>query len=291
MNTNIVAKTILYIVLLASLASCNTNFGIYNPTKDGSTTIELQTPTETPTEPLPTVDLNLFTQIPETTDEIKLSTPTPMPTDEPLPTATPISLTEFHDDFDGQLAEGWIWVRENRLNWSLADKPGTIRLITDRGGLGGSAGYSNNILLREAPSDDFEIETLMEFKPVHNYQFAGLIIYESDKSFIQFGRAFCDLIDACVNDGIYFDKVDYGEWKGNFASPAFMEENIYLRLKRVQNKYLGQYSKDGINWITVGPHTFEGRPVMVGIIAHQDINLYKESAYFDYFKVIDLTTR
>ena len=56
---------------------------------------------------------------------------------------------------------------------------------------------------------DFAIETHMLFEPTTNYQFAGLVIWQDEFNFLQFGRAFCDNEGTCVGNGIYFD---YAGW-------------------------------------------------------------------------------
>src|SRR5215213_11484173 len=111
----------------------------------------------------------------------------PLPTStEIAPTASPVPTTDpnfYRDDFDGNLAAPWTWIRENTKNWSLDNIPGALQISVSQGYV--SSHTNTNLLLRPAPAGNFQIETQMTFSPEDNFQFAGLIIYESDSNFIQ----------------------------------------------------------------------------------------------------------
>src|SRR6266496_1912533 len=141
-------------------------------------------------------------------------TPTTIPpTVSPAPTTDP---NFFRDDFIGTLDAKWSWVREDPLNWSLATVPGSLQINVESGYV--SAHRNSNLLLRPAPAGNFEIETQVTFSPQDNFQFAGLIIYESDSDFIQAGRSYCRTFE-CVGEGLYMDyykrgvvvKPDFGQ--------------------------------------------------------------------------------
>ena len=97
--------------------------------------------------------------------------PTTAPTLVPAPTTNPLL---FKDEFDSTLDPGWQWIKENKNKWNLANNPGWLEILAGSGGV--AAGNVENLLLRQIPDGNFELETKMKFKPTANFQIAGLII-------------------------------------------------------------------------------------------------------------------
>lgn len=261
--------------------------------KPTDTPLPTDTPTPKPTDtPVPTeTPTPKPTDTPEPTDTpTSEPTHTPVPTDTPVPvpsTATPTAESPilFRDDFDGVLAAGWGWVREDPTHWNLSDVPGSLRIILQPGGIGGFArAPANNLLFRKAPEGNFEIATLVRFTPTSNFQFAGLLIYQDDSNALAFGRAYCNSPDVCVGNGIYFDSAQFGEYGENYATATANQAQAYLRLRREGSTYTGYYSEDGTNWTTIGQHTNNLTPLQVGLIAAQAYEA-ETTADFDYFSI------
>ena len=208
-------------------------------------------------------------------------TNTPLPTETPAPTAKPLFL--FRDDFDGQLADGWVWLGEDTTHWSLAEVPGFMRIITQGTNIGSDA-EPINFLVHAAPAGDFEIETYVQFEPTTNFQFAGLLIYEGQGQALGFGRAFAQCnFPPCKGNALYFDNPTQQNGP-NFATPITSLSEVYLRLLREGNTYTAYYSEDASNWTQIGQHTSDITPAFVGLIASQ---AYEEEkpADFDYFSI------
>ena len=191
----------------------------------------------------------------------------------------------FRDDFDSALAAGWQWRNEHASNWSLSAVPGALQINVDGGQV--SDDTIRNLLLRQAPGGNFQIETKVTFSPKADFQFAGLIVYESPPNIIQAGRAFCDLPDVCVGDGLY---VDYYN-NGNFVTPnfaaAYTNSDAYLRLVRQGDTYTFQSSPNGSEWILRGGTVSTMNPLQIGLVAGQNtVDLIP--ALFDYFEVRSL---
>ena len=142
-----------------------------------------------------------------------------------------------------------------------------------------------NVLLRPVLSGDFEIATLLRFAPTSNFQFAGLTVYSDPTTFLQLGRAYCDVENLCVGDGIYFDSVEQSEPTGdNFAFTVRTADDVHLRLVAEGDTYTGYYSSDGETWVTIGSHTRVLTDRQVGLLAHQtDFEIVAE---FEYFTLI-----
>jgi hypothetical protein len=223
-----------------------------------------------------------------TTTSTTIPTGTPAlvitPTD-PWPTFTPqnpaISGNNFTDNFENQLGEGWTWLAEDPARWSLSEEPGWLQIIASDASFDGPS-FPTNILLRNSPEGDFEITTLLRFSPTSNFQFAGLLVFQDKGNALQFGRAFCDLADTCVGDGIYFDHFQDGYIQSNHKASIDGSE-IHLRLKRIGNTYTGFYSQDGENWTPIGEHIREFSQLQVGLMAAQAAE--QIPALFDYFRL------
>lgn len=219
------------------------------------------------------------------------NTPEPSPTasatTEPSPTPLPTSAVVFRDDFEDKLADGWIWVRENKQRWDLGANPGFLRItLNPAANCGG--GIRRNVPLQPVPKGNYEISTYMEFTPINNFQFAGLIVYQDDRNNVELGRAYCDTHEICVGNGIYFDNVVGGAGTGgNYSTSTANPSNIYLRLQRIDNTFTGFFSEDGQNWIKIGQHTNNLQPVGVGLFAGQSCQ-GSVPADFDYFEIIQL---
>jgi hypothetical protein len=190
----------------------------------------------------------------------------------------------WRDDFKGKtLGPGWFWVNEDAGMWSLTERPGFLRIYTSPGPTG-----SQNLLLRPVGVGDFAIQTRMFFKPSADFQFAGLVIYQDDGNFLQFGRAFCDVPETCVGNGIYFDEIPGGGFvDGNFATHTTIPDKAFLRLVRQGQTITGFYSANGITWQEIGAHEIPEDFVVngVGLTSSQniDVNTPAVPADFDYF--------
>ena len=230
---------------------------------------------------------------PEDTPESNTAAPvihTSIPSISPVPFPSPTALppTEitlggtFRDDFDGQLAEGWTWLAEDPAKWSLTAVAGSLQILASDSSLDGPA-LPYNILVRDAPTGDFEISTSLQFAPASNYQVAGLIVFQDQSNALQFGRAFCDVPGACVGDGIYFDNFENGSVTGSNYRTAYRGEVLYLRLQRTGNAYSGYFSENGEQWTKIGEHVRDFSQARVGLIAAQAPTPIP--ALFDYFTV------
>ena len=214
------------------------------------------------------------------------------PTQDPVQSTPEIVATEtvtdpnyFRDDFDTTLGPGWQWRNEDANNWSLETVPGMLQINVGGGQV--SDDTIQNLLLRPAPQGNFQIETKVSFRPNSDYQFAGLIIYESPPNLIQAGRAFCNLPDVCVGEGLYVDYYNSGNFvTPNFAAPV-TDSDVYLRLLRQGDTYTFQSSSTGSEWILRGGTVSTMNPIQIGLVAGQN-TVSPIPALFDYFEVRSL---
>lgn len=218
-----------------------------------------------------------------TSTSVPLPTETPLPPTEtlvPSPTVDPLI---FRDDFEGSLGEGWEWVREDKKSWSLTNNAGWLELMARAGYVGD--GTVNNMLLRQPPDANFELETQLKFKPAGNFQIAGLLIYESGANYVLLGRAFCDA-PQCARDGYYFDQIADGNFTSeNFGTAAPESDTVYLSLRREENTYTAYAREDGKEWKVIGTHFSGMNPLFVGLVAGQAVNSVPKPAQFNYFTI------
>jgi ammonium transporter Rh len=211
-------------------------------------------------------------------------TPTTVPaTVAPVPTTDP---TFFRDDFIETLDAQWSWLREDPQNWSLTTVPGSLQIKVGSGYV--PAHTNSNLLLRSAPVGNFQIETQIVFRPRQNFQFAGLIIYESDSNFIQAGRQYCNSI-GCIGEGLYMDYYQKGAVvKPNFGQTYRSINPISLRLSRRETTYTFEASTDGKVWFVIGNHISDLNPLQIGLVSGQRMKGNDLPAAFDYFEVRSL---
>ena len=212
--------------------------------------------------------------------------PVQQPTQAPVqipPTESHVDPNYFRDDFNIKLESGWEWLREDPNHWSLTVVPGSLQIDTNGGKVKDES--VSNLLLRPAPAGDFQIETKVNFHPTANFQFAGLIIYESAPNFIQAGRAFCDNPSTCAGNGLYIDYYQNGEFiMPNFAVPYTESDEIYLRLVHQGNTYTLQTSSNGSEWILRGGQESNMKSLQIGLVTGQNSSSVIP-ALFDYFEV------
>jgi len=178
------------------------------------------------------------------------------------------------------LGEAWDWVDEDSTHWSLIDRPGYLRIITQE--------PPHNWLLRRTPDGDFEMRTHLYFTPTENFQFAGLTVFLDAENHFSFGRAFCDTsAPNCVGNGIYFDHIEGGTMIGsNFATPTSVPDEVYLRIVRQESSYTGYFSTNGAQWIEVGTHGIGFEPAGIGLFARNQDPASEIPADFDYFVLL-----
>lgn len=210
-----------------------------------------------------------------------VSSPIPQPV-APTATLPVISSSTIREEFDGKISPGlgWDWLRYDPAGWSLTATPGWLRINVSTSSY--LTGLPVNVLTTAAPAGDFELSTSLNFSPVRNFEFAGLVIVFAEKSVLQFGRAFCDA-PSCVGNGYYFDNLQNGTVVGgNFATTA--SGNLsQLRVARTGNLYTAYYLTNG-NWVQVGSHSVDSQPISIGLIAAQ-AQAQGSFAEFDWLEI------
>lgn len=133
----------------------------------------------------------------------------------------------FEDRFDGKLADGWEWFREDSNTWRLGDKaleicvqPGVARTV-------------KNALVRTAPDrarGKFAIEVTVEstIRPTRQYEQAGITWYHD-------GKPVFKLVKELIDGGLYIIP-------GRKPMDA---KSVQLRLIVTADHWTAQYRPDG----------------------------------------------
>jgi beta-xylosidase len=130
------------------------------------------------------------------------------------------------------------------------------------------------------------IETSLLFDPKDNNQFAGLILYESNENFIQAGNSYCDPVNGCEGQGLYFDIY----LDGNLTLPRVINKvelvSLSLRVTRQGNLFSFFTSPDGKVWYLVTRQEVAMKALQVGLVAGQNVDgNTPPAALFDYFEI------
>ena len=191
-------------------------------------------------------------------------------------------LTSNNEDFSSdQLSPFWSWVNEDITHWSLTQRSGYLRIITQQGDLMESQNDAHNILLQSAPVGDFEIQTKVDLDPTENYQQAGLVVYQDDDNYIKIVRIFS-------NGGTYVAAAN--EVNQSFShtyievSPSLT--TTHFRIIKQGVTYTCYYSEDGHGWVQVEQYSQNIQNIQFGLMAVNAWPYPSEiPADFDYFHV------
>jgi hypothetical protein len=231
------------------------------------------------------------TQIPVTVTQLATNTPRPTETPQPVPSRVPTATEEaekiiFQDDFQNILANDWQWLNENPANWSLQKVPGSLQIMVQPGYV--NFKNASNVLLMPAPEGNFQIETMLNVPESWRTHFAGLLLYESEKNFIQAGHAYCNPIYRCVGEGIYLEEFNQGyALLDPYVAQEYSGTKLGLRLVYKDGRLTFLSSPNGTVWYRINESVVGFKILQVGLAASQ--NLEDPSAVtFDYFQIKSL---
>jgi regulation of enolase protein 1 (concanavalin A-like superfamily) len=95
----------------------------------------------------------------------------------------------FRDGFQGQLAEGWSWVREDRTGWRVLERGLEVRL--QPGNLWGPSNNATNVLTRPIPPSalpNLEVGVTVTNRPREQYEQVNLVWYYDDGHMVKLGQ-------------------------------------------------------------------------------------------------------
>jgi hypothetical protein len=187
----------------------------------------------------------------------------------------------FVNNFDSPTLDScWFWIREDTSHWSLTERPGWMRIVTQDG----FVGYNNNsnMLLRRKPMAPFTVETKLVITPAVPYQNGQLVLWEAADKFIHLYR------HADVGGGqmICFQGA---AGSGINSCASFADSLTWLRLTISGDLVSAYFARDASSWLWLGsaiqPWVFDTN-AFVGLSADNNgAHAPEIPVDFDYFRV------
>ncbi|HEY7061721.1 MAG TPA: hypothetical protein VII06_09590 [Chloroflexota bacterium] len=165
----------------------------------------------------------------------------------------------FDDDFSAPtLDPKWFWVRESPTMWSLTERPGYLRIHTERTDIWQYNNTAPLLLQTMATGADFDVMTHVRTPavPTLDYRQGGLVIYGHDDSYVRltyghFGHPFGA---AGFPDGLEFGNEVFTDGVGVFASTTLwqtMGGDVWLKLAKQGTSYRAYWGHNGVDWTEV----------------------------------------
>ena len=186
------------------------------------------------------------------------------------------------DDFSNSTLDArWSWSQEDPTHWSLTAQPGIMRITTQTGGIFGHYyAVEKNILLADAPTENFQITTKVNINLSQDVQTAGILYFKDHDNYLNL---------VYVHDHgkwVSFHKEVGGTPSYSFYPDQVLTSTLYLRIVRLGDDFVGFFSTDGDNWTLVGSQTITLADPKVGVAACNGPSGVTEiPADFDFFQL------
>ncbi len=151
------------------------------------------------------------------------------------PAAEPGELI-FQDDFNGRLAEGWSWEREDRAAWRTG--PSGLEVRVQPGNMWGPANNAKNVLVRPIPAPaDAPVEISVTFSnaPTAQWEQANLVWFYDDGNMVKLGQ---ELVTGRFSIVMGREENDRAR---TVAIIPLDDNTVELRLQAVGNRVRGQF--------------------------------------------------
>lgn len=190
----------------------------------------------------------------------------------------------FRDDFVERLEDGWEWVNEDTSTWSLSIPRGSLQIQSEFGSI--QFGSAKNLLLRNAPQGDFMVETSINFSASEADQFAGVVLFESEKDFLQSGLGYCSEASGCIQAAFYVDSYENGRLILPREFFTFEDSIIAIQIVVRDGNLQIFTSPNGLVWYrTIFQKQLTFTPLKVGLFTGQNSDSALVPATFEYFEI------
>ncbi|HNQ90482.1 MAG TPA: hypothetical protein PKM73_17850 [Verrucomicrobiota bacterium] len=163
-------------------------------------------------------------------------------------TAQETSQWIVRDDFNGRLAEGWSFEREDRANWRVG--PGGLEVRVQPGGMWGGGNNAKNVMVHAipAPTDaPVEISVTFSNRPTARWEQANLVWYYDGANMVKLGQ---ELVAGRLTVVMGREQNDQARTVAIVPLDAYTVE---LRLQAVRHRIRGQFrTASWSDWRDVG---------------------------------------
>lgn len=154
----------------------------------------------------------------------------------------------FRDQFEGRLAQGWSFIRENTNGWRVID--GALQIRIEPGNMWGGENSGKNVLVREAPEHadrEIEITVTVSNQPTAQYEQVDLVWYYNDSNMVKIGL---ELVDGKLSIVMGREQNDRAK---TIAVISVAAHQMQLRQRVKGNIIRGQYRPLGTEkWLDAG---------------------------------------
>lgn len=161
----------------------------------------------------------------------------------------------FRDDFNGHLAPGWSFIRENTNGWRVIE--GALQIRIEPGNMWGGENSGKNVMVREAPDpseQEIEISVTVSNQPAAQYEQVDLVWYYNDSNMVKIGL---ELVDGKLS--IVMGREENDRTRTIALIPISAHE-VQLRHQVKGDKIEGYYRPLGASqWIRAGQCTLPVR--------------------------------
>ena len=191
----------------------------------------------------------------------------------------------LEDKFDGKLADGWTWVREDKKAWRV-DKDG-LHVRNQFGTLWGKGNDARNVLLRAPPDakgGTLAVDVTVQQKPVINAEQAGLVYHVDDDHYVK-------LIYEALEGKPWLVMAREVGGEGNMLGKVPLPNDApRIRLVVAADRLRGQFLGNDGTWQEIGKCEFPaGEPARksarVGLVCHGGPHEVERWARFNEFRI------
>lgn len=180
------------------------------------------------------------------------------------PDDTPV----FHERFTDKPLVGWTWLREAPEAWRIGKSGLELRVMP--GNMWGGANDAKNVLIRplpQAPDKSITATTIVENKPVEQYEQVDLVCYYADSHMVKIGQ---ELVDGQLSVVMGREEKDRTR---TIAIIPLKTSRVGLRFRVRGDQLEGFYQPDGdLEWHKAGEcdlPKLEGVPAQVSLQVYQ----------------------
>ncbi len=142
----------------------------------------------------------------------------------------------FQERFQGKLADGWSFEREERANWRVSDRGLEVRV--QPGNMWGGANNAKNVFVRSIPTptdNPIEISVTFSNQPTAQWEQANLVWYYDGGNMVKLGQ---ELVTGRLSIVMGREENDRAR---TVAIVPLDANRVELRLQAVNNRLRGQF--------------------------------------------------